>query len=81
MRSIMTTERMQGVALMHVHKDTQLEAERIIRRKKQAHSSQFLALGYLLQTTQSWAKPNAGVTEDGHCQGACRPQWFFFVQN
>ena len=27
-------------------------------------------LGYLLQTAQSWA--NAGVTEDGHCQGACR---------
>ena len=27
--------------------------------------------GYLLQTAQSWA--NAGVTEDGHCQGACRP--------
>ena len=33
--------------------------------------------GYLLQTAQSWA--NAGVTEDGHCQGACRPQWFFYV--
>ena len=32
---------------------------------------------YLLQTTQSWA--NAGVTEDGHCQGDCRPQWFFYV--
>ena len=35
--------------------------------------------GYLLQTAQSWA--NAGVTEDGHCQGACRPQWFFYVPN
>ena len=35
--------------------------------------------GYLLQTPQSWA--NAGVTEDGHCQGACRPQWFFYVPN
>ena len=33
-------------------------------------------LGYLLQTAQSWA--NAGVTEDCHCQGACR-QWFFYV--
>ena len=33
--------------------------------------------GYKLQTAQSWA--NAGVTEDGHCQGACRPQWFFYV--
>ena len=35
--------------------------------------------GYLLQTAQSWA--NAGVTEDGHCHGACRPQWFFYVPN
>ena len=34
---------------------------------------------YLLQTAQSWA--NAGVTEGGHCQGACRPQWFFYVPN
>ena len=35
--------------------------------------------GYLLQTAQSWA--NTGVTEDGHCQGACHPQWFFYVPN
>ena len=35
--------------------------------------------GYLLQRAQSWA--NAGVTEDGHCQGACRPQWFLYVPN
>ena len=33
--------------------------------------------GYILQTAQSWT--NAGVTEDGHCQGACRPQCFFFT--
>ena len=36
-------------------------------------------LSYLLQTAQSWA--NAGVTKDSHCQGACRPQWFFYVPN
>ena len=35
--------------------------------------------GYLLQAAQSWAI--AGVTEDGHCQGACCPQWFFYVSN
>ena len=35
--------------------------------------------GYLLQTPHSWT--NAGVTEDGHCQGVCRPQWFFYIQN
>ena len=35
--------------------------------------------GYLLQAAQYWA--NAGVTEDGHCQDACRPQWFFYVLN
>ena len=38
---------------------------------------QFLV--HLLQTAQSRA--NAGVTEDGHCQGACRPQWFFYDPN
>ena len=41
------------------------------------NASQFS--GYQLQTAQFWA--NAGVTEDGHCQGACRPQWFFYVPN
>ena len=33
--------------------------------------------GYVLQTAQTWA--NAGDTEDGHCQGACSPQWFCYV--
>ena len=31
-RSTMTTERMLGLALMHVHKDTELDAERIIHQ-------------------------------------------------
>ena len=32
LRSTMTTERMSGLALMHVHKDTELDAERIIHQ-------------------------------------------------
>ena len=39
-RSAMTTERMSGLALMHVHKDTVLDAERIIHpssRQKNSH--------------------------------------------
>ena len=31
-RSTMTTECMSGLALMHVHKDTELDAERIIHQ-------------------------------------------------
>ena len=31
------------------------------------------------EIAQSWA--NAGAAEDGHCQGACRPRWFFYVPN
>ena len=48
------------------------------------YQAPFLTMGcsqvsvILLQTAQSWA--NTGVTEDGHCQGACRPQWFFTSQ-
>ena len=30
LRSTMTTERMSGLALLHVHKDTELDAEPII---------------------------------------------------
>ena len=33
LRSTTTTERMSGLALMHVHKDTGLDAERIIHQK------------------------------------------------
>ena len=32
LRSTMTTERMSGLVLMHVHKDTELDAEHIIHR-------------------------------------------------
>ena len=32
LRSTKTTERMLGLALMHVHKDTELDAERIIHQ-------------------------------------------------
>ena len=32
LRSTMTTERMSGLALMHVHNDTELDAERIIHQ-------------------------------------------------
>ena len=43
LRSTMTTERMSGLAVMHVHKDTELDVECIIH-KFTHHKNRRLAL-------------------------------------